>query len=375
MAAYLTRRGHRVSVVCLSDEVAGEEMPRDFSVVRIRRAMFKPWRMIRVIAAIMALARRADLIYVNGLGMESALASFLSGVPTVHKVVGDYAWERARNRGWFSGTIEMYQVGGKGPLLRFLDWMRTLPLRQASAIIVPSDYLRRLVIGWGIRERRTGVIYNAPDPAEEMAGEPVMGPDLPTECAVVLVTVCRLVNWKGVDGLIRVIAQMPGVALAVVGDGPERSRLAALALESGVASRVRFFGNRPAEQVKDILRVADIFVLNSNYEGLPHVVLEAMSAGLPVVATDVGGTHEVVEHRVSGMLVPAGNDAALKGAISEIIDDRALADSLVSGGHRRLSGIFSADFMFRATESVLENLDFHCGIQARNRISATGCPE
>ncbi len=80
---------------------------------------------------------------VNGLGAESALAALLAGRPTVHKIVGDYAWERAVGRKWFCGTIDEYQAIPKSLMLRVLDLIRTIPLKLARRIIVPSQYLGR----------------------------------------------------------------------------------------------------------------------------------------------------------------------------------------------------------------------------------------
>jgi glycosyltransferase involved in cell wall biosynthesis len=350
VAAELSRRGHAVRVVCLSDSLEHDDSAYPFQVRRIARRTFMPARMLRTAAAIRGWAKDADAVLVNGLALEALLATGRRGVPRVHKVVGDIAWERARNRGWFTGTLDEYQRGGKGGLLRLLDWMRSLPLRSAARVVVPSDYLRGIVGGWNIPAERTALVYNAVE--EELAG-PAEDEGAARDPAPTVVTVCRLVPWKGVDGLIRVTASLPGVRLVVVGDGPLRGALGALAEELGVAGRVRFAGTLSAREVRRELRRADVFVLNSSYEGLPHVVLEAMSERTPVVATDAGGTGELVRHGETGLLVPVGDDAALRGAIQRLLGDPGLREALGEGALRRLRAEFSLAAMVETTERIL----------------------
>src|SRR5262245_19649650 len=205
MAAALREQGHDVDVVTLSDRRDHDDQSWGFPVHRIRRGLFWPWRILLTIWTIWRLARRKDLVYVNGLGSEAALGAWLAGRPTVHKIVGDYAWERAQARQWFPGTLDAYQVARKSWRLRLPDLIRTWPLRRAQRIIVPSEYLRRIVAGWGIPAERIGVIYNAAaegatsfDSAGTMGPIRPMGPIGPATSpspVTTLLTVCRLVPW------------------------------------------------------------------------------------------------------------------------------------------------------------------------------------
>jgi glycosyltransferase involved in cell wall biosynthesis len=101
------------------------------------------------------------------------------------------------------------------------------------------------------------------------------------------------------------------------------------------------------------MRSARVFVLNSTYEGLPHIVLEAKQAGLPVVATAVGGTPEVIEDGTDGILVPAGRDEALEAAIAGLLDDPERARALVAAGLSQIATRFSVEAMVEATERVI----------------------
>ncbi|MFO0969283.1 MAG: glycosyltransferase [Gemmataceae bacterium] len=352
LATALSRRGHHIDVVTLSDRLDHDDHAWPFRVHRLRRRLFWPWRILLTIFTIWRLARGKDVVYVNGLGSEAALGARLAGRPTVFKIVGDHAWERARSRGWFTGTIDEFQTARKGLRLRLLSFIRACPVRGARRVIVPSDYLRHIVTGWNVAPEKVSVVYNAPAsrPAKEIARS---APTVATFDGTTLITVCRLVPWKGVDALIRIVAATPKTRLLIVGDGALRAKLEELAASSGVSDRVLFLGQVPGAEVRPLLEQADVFVLNSTYEGLPHVVLEAMEAGIPVVASDAGGTSEVVQHEITGLLVPVGDDAALAHALSRLRGDAALARRLVAGARLRLETHLSHDAMIRQTEAIL----------------------
>lgn len=351
MSRWLMDRGHSVSVICLSDDLDHDDAVYPFPVRRIRRGLFKPLRGLRTLLEIFRQARRADLVYVNGLGFESALASTLARVPAVHKIVGDSAWERARNRGWFGGTIDEYQDAAKGILLRSLDWIRTTPLRLARGIIVPSGYLRQLVTGWAIPAERITVVYNSVNNGASREAE-VSSP-LCEFSGPTMITVCRLVPWKGLAALIDTLTAFGDLRLVILGDGPLEDTLRSRAQERGVGDRTLFMGHVPRNAVQAYLAAADLFVLNSSYEGLPHVVLEAMRAGVPVVATAAGGTSEVVSDGQTGLLVPPGDPEALRGAIREILNRPERARQLASSATTSLGTRFSFDEMVHRTENIL----------------------
>lgn len=351
MAAALIARGHRVEVLCLSDRLDHDDSAFGFPVRRLRRGIFWPTRILLTALAVWRAALRNQIVFVSGLGAESAVGALLAGgCPTVYKIVGDYAWERAVGRGAFSGTIDEYQTAAKTPMLRFFDWVRTFPLQLARRIIVPSRYLQRIVSGWPVRAEKIHVVYNATPPVGD---GPSAAATLPAWSGKTLLTVCRLVPWKGVDALIRLVAQLPDTRLVIAGDGQVRGELGDLATQTGVADRVIFLGDVPNREVAGYLRQADVFVLNSTYEGLPHVVLEAMAAGTPVIATDAGGTGEVVEHGATGLLIPVGDAAALRSAVERLCTDAALRAQLTAEAGRRLAAHFSFDAMIHGTEAVL----------------------
>jgi glycosyltransferase involved in cell wall biosynthesis len=189
------------------------------------------------------------------------------------------------------------------------------------------------------------VVYNTV-PAVPQTDE-FLAPD------VDLVSVARLVPWKGFDQLISVVAKN-GWSLRIVGDGPLRGQLEDRARK--VRAKVEFSGHVLQSDVTPIIRRARIFVLNSSYEGLPHIVLEAMAAKVPVVATAVGGTPETIIDGITGLLVPAGDATALEERIALLLAKPALRDAIIENATARLIDRFSFDRMAAETEGVLESV-------------------
>jgi glycosyltransferase involved in cell wall biosynthesis len=347
IAEGLAQRGHAVTVVTLSDRLDHEDGVYPFRVIRLPRRAFKPWRMGRTVLVLLRLGRRADILFVNGLALESVLANFVLRKPLVMKVVGDLAWERATSRDWTADDFETFQKRRYGLRIELLKALRSWWTRRADRVIVPSRYLARWVAGWGVPAEKIVVIYNAVEPVDGVEPLPV-----PLRTPIKAVTVGRLVPWKRVDRLIEALKEVPELGLVVVGDGPELSRLEHAAQELGVSDRVCFAGQRSKRETLSLMAACDFFVLNSTYEGLPHTVLEAMALGLPVIATAVGGTPEVVRDGETGVLVP-GRYGTLGASLSALARDPALRRRLGWAARQWIGERLSAENMIRSTEETL----------------------
>jgi glycosyltransferase involved in cell wall biosynthesis len=175
----------------------------------------------------------------------------------------------------------------------------------------------------------------------------------------------RLVERKGVDVLLRALAQLrdlPQVEAVIVGDGPERQRLEALSRELGIDGQVKFTGRVPDDELRRQYAAASAFVLpaivdvRGDTEGLGVVLLEAMNSRIPVIASNAGGIVDIVEHERSGLLVPAGDAAALASAMRRLATDRTFARSLGEAGHRRLNEHFTWDSIVSRWTSIYTNV-------------------
>lgn len=318
-ATYLARllpdlqaRGHDVRVLTFGDAPVADY---PYPLLRIpRRAL--PVRMAHYAAVAWEEMRQADLVFVNSLGLPLIGAR---NIPRVLKVVGDLAWERAVNRGWLDPTedIDAFQQRRYGRRIEILKAQRAREVRRMDRIIVPSHYLREMVIGWGAPPERVQVILNALAP--KAAGSVVARAEARAQLGLVpgplLLTVARLVPWKGTDRLIQAVAAVPDVRLLVAGDGPDEARLRASVNRERLAERVQFLGRVPRETLALYFRAVDYTVLYSGYEGLSHTLLESLLAGTPVIASDKGGNPEVVTHGVNGLLVPYADGDALTAAL------------------------------------------------------------
>ena len=170
----------------------------------------------------------------------------------------------------------------------------------------------------------------------------------------VVLTVARLDEQKGHRYLLEAAAQVPEAQFVLAGDGPLRATLEAQARSLGVEDRVKFLGYR--SDIADLLADCDVFVLPSLYEGLPLSILEAMSAGKPVIATHIGGTDEAVIAGETGLLVPPADSAALAAAIRSLLTDRPLAQRLATAGRARVAQEFSAAKMVQQVIAVYDEL-------------------
>lgn len=284
-------------------------------------------------------------------GLPALWAARKARKPFVVKIVGDYAWEQGRQRFGVTQTLDEFVKTRDVPFsVCIFRRIQTYVAQNAVKIFVPSEYLKNIVATWGIPREKIEVIYNAVS-VESIGVVPEAVAKLPRP---LVVTAGRLVPWKNIDGVIDAVANMSGVSLAIVGDGPERATLARRASEK-LSDRAVFTGELSHEDTLAVLKSADVFVLNSSYEGLSHLLIEAQALGVPTVATRVGGNPEVITDEKDGLLVPSGDTAALTSAVVRILSDGALASSL-SKGTLESAKRFSTDTMLSRAADVFKKL-------------------
>ena len=178
----------------------------------------------------------------------------------------------------------------------------------------------------------------------------------------------RLVPNKNVASLLKASALLSGntqgFVLLIAGSGPVQAELSALASELGIAGQVHFLGER--RDAAAVLDASSFLVLPSRKEGMSNVILEAMTAGRPVVASDIPSNREIVTHDVTGLLYQSGNEAALAAALRRMIDDGQLRSRLGAAGRERAAREFSSAAMARAMESIY----VECARARRERATA-----
>ncbi len=221
--------------------------------------------------------------------------------------------------------------------------------RGVRDLYAVSHDLRRHMLAEGYPSR-VSVIWNGIDPGLPPNGRErnAVRERLSLSSGDVAIgTVARLNPVKDLETLLRAFQTLhaadPRVHLVVIGDGSERERLTTEASRLGIADRVRWLGER--NDVRELLSAFDIYANSSVSEGVSLTLLEAMGAGLPVVATRVGGTPEVVIEGDTGLLCPGRDPRALAAAIQRVLDDPELGRALGRAGRERVMQHFSLDRM------------------------------
>jgi glycosyltransferase involved in cell wall biosynthesis len=239
------------------------------------------------------------------------------------------------------------------PKLLGIDAQHALLTRCLHRHVAVSRFVaRRLHERFSVPMRRIVVIPNAVEPPPAVAPGAPLRAELAGDRPLAL-TVARLDAQKGIVHLVDAAALVPDVAFAIAGDGPDRAALEARAAERGVSARVRFLGHR--RDVPALLATADLFVLPSLYEGFPLSVLEAMAAGVPVVATAIGGTDELVSSETGTPVAPADPHALAEG-IRGVLADRTGAASRAATARQRVLTTHSASAMVASMSALYERL-------------------
>lgn len=231
-------------------------------------------------------------------------------------------------------------------------------LRLADRVITVSRDQRRMLLRRGIDRHRLVLIPTVVDAAAcvARAGEPAAARAAlhVAEGARTVTLVGRLTRQKGVDTLLDaanlILAQQPAVQFLIVGDGPDRASLQAMADANHLDGTVRFLGYR--DDIPRILAASDVVVMPSRAEGLPHLLLEAMAVGRPVVASCVGGIPDVVHDGETGLLVAPADAAEVADGVLRLLADPVLAAQLGAAGRRYVTRRCSVELAARRLASV-----------------------
>lgn len=358
----LNAEGHQVKVVtpCEGAKATDNVIIASKKRLRIRIIGYIHYHLALLIAILRA-AKGCDLIYTLNpayIGLISLVAAKLLRKPIVLRFVGDKAWESAHNKGTTTKPLEDFLKlpEGGGDTKKWLRLQRFM-FSQVNRIIVPSCFLRDILVDYyNVNPAKIRIIYNSVD-LSLYEGEPMKRPQKAAKC---IVTVGRIIRHKKIDGIIRAVKALaggfPDISLLIIGEGPEKGNLEKLAQEMRLESRVQLYGRAAHEETIKLVKEADIFVLNSIYEGMPHAVIEAMACRTPVIATDIGGTDEVVKDGETGLLVAANNDEELREKLSLLLKDKELRKRLLGNAYKDVEQKFTWEKNLSILEKELEEV-------------------
>jgi glycosyltransferase involved in cell wall biosynthesis len=249
-----------------------------------------------------------------------------------------------------AGAATVHTKHGVNPDSPRRLWLRRQAARLSSAYVAVTPALAAVALKSGDCERpRLRVVPNGVDvsrfkPSRRARAQARLELGIPGD-AWVVGTVGRLAPEKDQGMLIDAMAAQLGEhrQLVIVGDGPERARLTARVDATGHGKHVHMTGAR--SDVQTLLAAFDAFALTSRTEGLPLVLLEAMAMGIPVVSTAVGGIPDLVEHRVTGFLLPRGDVPRLSRQLTALSYDHSLSRRVGQAGRRQILERYSLDRM------------------------------
>ncbi|MBU2068453.1 glycosyltransferase family 4 protein [Patescibacteria group bacterium] len=356
----LIERGYKVTVLTYGKKKKAKEYPYSVKVVSNKWPSFL--RSFIYLKKGLWLALRSDIIYNQDLytaGLTSLIIKRFLGKKLVTRFVGDSAWETALNQGETIDDILTFQDKKYSHLIERRKKIRKKILLNSDKVIVASNFLRNLALKIGVSDEKIKVIYNSVDFLDINDDLKV---DLKKELNVsgrVILTNARLTLWKGVDMLIkimpRLIEKYGDINFIIISEGPERKNLEKLVLDLDIEKNVFFVGRVSRQLVVSYLKIADVFVLNTNYEGMSFVILEAMKVGAPIITTPAGGNPETIKDGQTGLLVNYRNKGQWLKAISRILDNSELAERLVDNAKKDLKR-FSWDNLVKETINVFENI-------------------
>lgn len=307
-------------------------------------------------------SKGCSIIYAQdpvSVGLPSILASFIVRKKFVLKVVGDYAWEQGVQRFCVKENLDQfaeswcnYRLG-----LRILRKIESWVACKSDLVIVPSRYLKGVVSKWGVSADKIKIIYNSVDKVDRRDKK-----KLRQKYGVhgkIMVSAGRLVPWKGFSLLISIMPKMlykiPELRLFIIGNGPQKKSFQEDISRMSLEENVNLFGPLPKEELLDYLAMADVFVLNTSYEGFSHQILEALSLGTPVITTDVGGNPEIIKDGESGILLRYNNEKDLIRAIEKVLLDESLTNSFREKG-KEVSSNFSKEKMLTNLVKTLKKI-------------------
>lgn len=345
VALRMQRAGHHVIVGCLRAEGPLLRVLQEAGVPVIefpkKRTLISP-NGVRQILRLAAFLRKekfdvvhAHDLWANLIGIPAGRLARVPAIISSRRYLADLEWYTPwRNR--------------------VVRWM----YRLSTRVVVNSRAICVLLVDReGVRSDKIRVVYNGVDVERFARTEPNRDKLLPNVCKY-----CKLIavlgnmysRVKGHDCMISAARIVCGhereTVFLFVGDGTERSRLETQVRDVGLENNIVFVGRRT--DVPEVLACCDLSVLPSEAEGFPNALLESMSAGLPVVATAVGGSREIIENGVNGLLVKPGNPEALAAAILRLIREPRLAMNMALAGQKDMRTRFSFDRVIAEFEQV-----------------------
>ena len=310
IANHLINMDNKVKIICLADE-ENLLLEDELDVLRIRRSTYLPIRWFKTISLIIKHGRKSDILFVNGLGVEAAIANLYLRKKIVRKIVGDPVWERFYNKKRTSETFDDFQNLKHNLNVRIQKLIRNWSISSSEVVITPSDHLKEFI---NRTNPKTEVlkINNGIEITEFKRSK------TPLHEFNILIN-SRLVVQKNIHLVIEAMGSIKNldINLKIIGEGGEFARLEDLITNLKIQNRVKMIGKVENNLISEYLKISNLFIQASDYEGLPHSILEAINYEVPILSTEVGGCKDLLDNGDRGFIISSPQN---KQQIAEKID-------------------------------------------------------
>ena len=292
---YLSKN-NEVTVLTFSNNTSHSDFDFDYKLMRIPRNINKIRRFLKTLKSVLKEGKDVDLIFVNGLWFEVMLANFYLKKIIIRRFVGDPIWEKFYNNYKTNLNFEDFNNNKQKLFVELLKKIRNYSIKKCTKVIVPSDNLFNFI-------KKTGY--------ENKIIKIVNGTSIEPEKSKLhqnkFLIVSRLVRHKNIDIVIKSFTKLKkhhniNFQLDILGDGPEKINLQKLIESLEMNNEIKLLGSKYDEELKKYYLNAKFFLQLSNYEGLPHTVLEAMSFGLVTIVSNVGGNNDIITNNLNGYI-------------------------------------------------------------------------
>lgn len=263
---------------------------------------------------------------INVSAIAGIIGTKFKDVKKVTKFPGPLSWELLSLTRWRDITLEEFFESGSF-WISFLEKIQKIICNQYDAIIAPSEYIKKVLVKYGgIESSKIHVIFNGitVEPYLELQVSKIRKMLL-GDSKYLIISACRMVPWKGIEYLIEAFKRLPKeYRLVLIGDGPVKEKLQSRARGLNVV----FLDKMLHRDVQTYMRASDAYVMPSIYENFPLAVLDCLATQTPIVATNVGGTQEMITNSKNGLLIEPKNVQALVEGIQKLISDKELYNKI-----------------------------------------------
>jgi glycosyltransferase involved in cell wall biosynthesis len=294
-----------------------------------------------------------DVVYAQdpvSVGLPALFAAHIARKRFMVRIAGDHAWEQSVERFGVSDDVDAFSKSYlKHPLgAKILKKIEKYVADWADVIITPSAYLKGIVANWGVDASKITVVYDGFLREEIKATTAALKKRLGLHGTVIM-------GFLGlIDAFAKVKQRIPTAVLVIAGEGPDMEVLRSKIKELNLVDDVVFTGRIEQVLLFEYIKAADIFALNTAYEGFSHLILEAMALGTPVVTTTVGGNPEIIDDNTTGILVEYDAHNEMANAIISLIQDPIKAQHIARDARAKVSA-WTDEHMVGETSKVVMN--------------------